>query len=251
MVKRTARGRLKAPILLCLALLLSSCGQSPDMQRLFSLESRSSVGAPPQNTEELKKAIAGFQKQIDQLVELKDKTGIYYKILASRYLEKAMYGEAYDAFLKAIDYYPGNEVLYYNAGVCAAYVGKSKEALGPAGEAERQRWLAIAESNYKRALAERPSYSSALYGLAVLYEFELKRSADALPLLQSLLKVETRNADAMLLLGRVYYSLGRLEEAANIYGTAAAVTKVPAKKAAAEANQKRVQEEMDGKATGN
>jgi len=237
-----------ALVFLCLA--LSSCGQSPDMKRLFSMESRSAVGAPPQSTEGLKKAISEFSKEMDRLVELKERSGIYYKILASRYMDKAMYGEAYEALLKAIEFFPANETLYYNAAVSAAYIGKSKEALGPAGNSERDRWLAIAESNYKRAISEQPNYGSALYGLAVLYEFELNRPSEALPLLQNLLAVDTKNADAMLLLGRVYYSLGRLDDALNAYGSASAVTKVPAKRAAAEANRKRIQEEIDGKALG-
>jgi tetratricopeptide (TPR) repeat protein len=248
--RRPSRIMHSVPALVLLGCALASCGQSPDLKRLFSMESRSAVGAPPQSTEELKKAIAGFSKEMDRLVELKERTGIYYKILASRYMDKAMYGEAYEALLKAIEYYPANETLYYNAAVSAAYIGKSKEALGPAGDSERQRWLAIAESNYKRAISERPNYGSALYGLAVLYEFELNRPSDALPLLQNLLAVDTQNVDAMLLLGRVYYSLGRLDDALNAYGTASAVTKLPAKRAAAEANRARIQEEIDGKAAG-
>jgi len=246
-IKRALRA---AASLLLACLLLSSCGQSEDMKRLLSLESRSAVGAPPQSPEELKAAIARFSKDADKIVELKERTGIYYKLLASRYMDKAMYGEAYETLLKAIEFYPANETLYYNAGVSAAYIGKSKEALGPAGNAERGRWLAIAESSYKRAISERPGYISALYGLAVLYDFELDRPSDALPLLQQLLAVDTKNVDAMLLLGRVYYGLGRLEDALNTYGTASAVTKVPAKREAAEANRKRIQDEMNGKATG-
>jgi tetratricopeptide (TPR) repeat protein len=237
---------LAAAALAAPALLLASCGGSEDLKRLMSLEDRGAVGAPPQSVEELKAGIERYAKEAERVVEATEKVGIYYKILASRLLEKQLYGEAYEALAKAIEYYPGSPTLYYKAGYSAGLVAKGKAALGPDGAEERRKWLATAESCYRAALSSSPRFAEAMYGLAVLYEFELDRPQDALPLLRSLLEIETRNADAMLLLGRVYYRLGRLEDAANVYETAAKVTRVAEKKAAAEANRKRVLEELGG-----
>jgi len=229
---------------------LASCGQNKDMNSLLSLESRSAKGATPQSPEDLKKGIAQFSADVDKIVELKERTGIYYKLLGSRYEAKKMYGEAYEAYLSAIDFYPANETLYYHAGLCAGYIAKSKEAKGPDGLAEKQKWFATCESSYRRALDLSPRYASALYGLAVLYEFELNRPADALPLAQRVLEVETKNVDAMLLLGRIYYSLGRNQEAVDTYGKVIDTTKVKAKKDAAEANRQRIMDEMNGNGSG-
>ncbi len=244
--RRLLRGALAACGLLALAVLVASCG-SEDLKRLLSLEDRAAVGAPPQSVEELKAGIARYSKEASRVVEATEKVGIYYKILASRLLEKRLYGEAYEALVKAIEYYPESPTLYYKAGYSAGLIARGKAALGPEGAAERQKWLATAESCYKAALSASPRFTEAMYGLAVLYEFEFDRPDAALPLLRSLLEIDTRNVDAMLLLGRVYYRLGRLEDAATVYETAARVTTVREKKAAAEANRKRVVEELGGK----
>ena len=231
-------------LLVCFFLL--SCGENKDLNNMLSLESRSQKGATPQSPEDLKKGIAEFSADVDKIVALRERTGIYYKLLGSRYESKQMYGEAYEAYLGAIDFYPVNESLYYHAGLCAGFVAKSKEARGADGLADKQKWLETAESSYKRAIELSPSYPSALYGLAVLYEFEMNRPADALPLAQKVLETETQNVDAMLLLGRIYYSLGRYQEAVDTYGKAIDTTKVKAKKEAAENNRQRIMDEMNG-----
>ncbi|HOX47813.1 MAG TPA: tetratricopeptide repeat protein [Spirochaetia bacterium] len=243
--RRRAGGAVRVLLALAALGLLSSCGPDGDLKRLLDLEDRSAVGAPPQSVEELKEGIAKYSKEAERVVLADEKVGIYYKILASRLLEKKLYGEAYEALAKAVEYFPSNSNLYYNAGIAAGYIAKSKLALGPDGEPERRKWLLTSESSYRAAIDINPRYGAALYGLAVLYEFELGRPADSVPLLLRLLEIETRNADAMLLLGRVYYRLGRLEEAVNVYETAARVTRVEAKKKAAEENRERILGEMN------
>lgn len=261
-VKDLDRFRLRGKILLAFFLsfglvgLLVSCQKSSeDLENIFDLEARSAKGAPPQEIEDLKAAIEKYAAIADQKVDADEKVGTYYKLLASRYLQKQMYLEAYEAIVKALDYFPANEGLFYNAALAAGFVAKSKAVLGPAGEGERLRWLDIAESNYRRVLDTSPRYGRALYGLAVLYEFELDRSEDALPLLRRLLETDSKNVDAMLLLGRVLYHLGRLEEAADMYETAAKIASgtqrmSPSsvdKKKAAEDNRARILEELYGK----
>ncbi len=243
-----SRGAVRGGVLLLLvlagALGAAGCKENPDLRRLINLDDRAAVGAPPQSVEELKAGIEKYSKEADRKVEADEKVGLYYKILASRYTEKKMYGEAYEAYVKAIEYAPTSPALYHGAGLCAGFVAKSKQALGEAGAAERRSWLSRSESSYKVALEYAPRFGQALYGLAVLYEFELERPADALPLLRRLLEIETKNVDALLLLGRVYYRLGRFEDAINAYETVVGITKVADKRKAAEENIARVKAEL-------
>jgi tetratricopeptide (TPR) repeat protein len=232
------------------ALLLGGCSKNPDLQRLFSLEGRTAEGGPPRSVEELQAGIAQYSKVAETVVEAGAKVGTYYELLATRYLEKGMYRDAYQALAKAVGYFPDVASLHYNAGLSAAYVAKSEAIRGPAGAAEKERWFAVSEANYKRALDINPRMAGALYGLAVLYSFELGRPAESEPLLRRLLDVEKRNADAMLLLARSYYAMGRLEDAANWYETAAKSTGSPDKRRAAEENRARVVSEIGGKANG-
>ena len=237
-----ARVVVAIPIFL-ISFLFGSCSKSEDLNRLFDLEARSSVGAPPQSIEELKAGISKYAAEADRKVAADEKVGLYYKLLATRYLENKMFVEAYDAVLKGLEYYPTSVGLFYSAGYSAAYIAKSKAVLGTAGEAEQAKWLGIAEASYLRAIDGDPSFVKAMYGLAVLYEFELERPFDAEPLLRRVLAIETKNLDAIFLLARVLYRLNRLEESADLYGTAAALAPSLKRMSSESTDQKKLAEE--------
>ena len=91
--------------------LLFSCGASPNyIRRIQALEEGVSN---PTTIEELKDAIGKYEKRVEDIVGAQSQTGIWYKILATRYIDKAMYGEALDALRAAIQYYPSNQNLFY------------------------------------------------------------------------------------------------------------------------------------------
>ena len=146
------------------------------------------------------------------------RVGIWYKILATRYLDNKMYAKALENFRIATQYYPDNQNLYYYVGLCAGYISKSALDYELTGtDRARQAYLDLSESAYKRAIELEPRYFRALYGLGVLYVFERDEPEKAIPLLETAIDVEKRNTDAMFILARAYYSSGRYEEAVALY----------------------------------
>ena len=225
-------------LLLAATAVLSSCGKDSDLAKIFDLEERSMKGAPPSTIEELKKGIAEYSREAARTIEASERIGTYWRLLSIRYMERSMYIEAYEAAKEALRYFPDNTGLYYTIGLGLTYQAKIDSVSGVAAESIRRERLASAEAAYFRALEFNPRYGRALYALAVLYVFELDRPEDAGPYLTRLMEIETQNVDAMFLLARVRYSEGRMEDAANLYDTILAVTKVEEKRKQAEENKK-------------
>ena len=114
-------------------------------------------------------------------------------MLATRYLDAKMYGEALKTFQTAIQYYPANQNLFYYVGVCAGYMAKASLDFNASGgtSAEKFNYLKLAESAYLRAIELEPRYVRSLYGLGVLYVFELDQCEKAIPYLETAPSVET------------------------------------------------------------
>jgi len=250
-----------AVLALCSAatLALAGCSDRKALQRAFRPQLVNEKDPSLMTIDRLKEAIAEYAteaeaKKYAEVAELgldvSAKLGTYRITLADRYIAKRMFKDAYDVLVLAAQAYPDDWRIYYNAGLSAAYVAKSMDIKGAAGTAEKDRWLSISESCYRRALGIKPRSSEALYGAAVLYAFELGRPADAAALLVTLLGIETKNVDAMLLLGRCYAELGKTDEAINLYETAAKVTVVPEKRKAAEENRAKLLGESGGGKSG-
>ena len=81
-----------------------------------------------------------------------------------------------------------------------------------------------------------------MYGLGVLYVFDLDESEKAIPLLEKLLTIETRNTDAMMILARAYYQNYDFDSAVALYDKIISISTSPEKKAAAEANKRQALE---------
>ncbi len=190
---------------------------------------------------EIKSAIKSYQEEVDKKVKASEQLGIYYKMLAVRYMDGGMYEQAYESLQKAIEIYPENPILFYLSGVSAARVAKSRiEAV------LRQEWLDRSEAFYLHALELDPVYIQALYGLAVLLVFELNRPEEAEPYLLRILTREKQNTDAMFLLANAYYRSGRLEEALEVYGNITRTTKIEERARQAAENKKKIEEELHG-----
>lgn len=226
--------------IMCLSL-FCGCGVNPkQIKRMQNLEEGVSN---PTTIEELKDAIEKYQHRIEDITSAAAQTGIWYKILASRYLDKEMYGEALKYYQKAIEYFPTNQNLYYYIGVCAGYMAKSALDYNATGNfSQKENYLNLAESAYLRALELEPTYVRALYGLGVLYVFDLDESEKAIPLLEKLLTIETRNTDAMMILARAYYQNYDFDSAVALYDKIISISTSPEKKAAAEANKRQALE---------
>jgi len=194
-----------------------------------------------QRVEEIEREIRRYHKEVDRTVDATGELGVYYKMLAIEYMRGAMYGAAHDALEQAIAIQPENPILFYYSAVCAARMGKAQVI-----SEDRQRWLDRSEALYRRAITLDPSYADALYGLSVLYVFELGRPEEAEDLLERLLAVESKEIDGRFLLARVYYSLGKLENAIELYREIESLTDVKQTREKALESREQVERELYG-----
>jgi tetratricopeptide (TPR) repeat protein len=202
---------------LALCAVLAGCGgvDTKTIKRMQLLEEGVSG---PTTVEELKGAIEKYGRRVEDVSMAQAQIGVWYKILATRYLDNEMYGEALKTFQKAIEFYPSNSNLYYYVGLCAGYMAKSALDYNAAGNTSaKYNYLKLSESAYLRALELEPRYARALYGISVLYVFELDESEKAIPHLEKLLTIDTKHLDAMFVLARAYYSTYRFDEAVSVY----------------------------------
>lgn len=240
----------KHVILICLlisftAALLVSCGPNTNyIRRMQALEEGVDN---PTTVQELEEAISKYQKRVEDVLNADIRTGMWYKILAIRYLDNAMYEKALENFRIAIEFYPTNQNLYYYVGVCAGYLAKASldfEATG--SRAEQSRYYALAESAYLRAIELEPRYVRALYGVSVLYVFELEKPDEAIRHLSVVLEIEKKNVDAMFILARAYFMTGNAEDAVSLYDAILGITKDEKKLQSARENKAFVLENAYG-----
>jgi len=194
-----------------------------------------------QRIEEIEEAIRRYRKEVERTVDATGQVGIYYKMLAIEYMRGGMYGAAYDTLKQAIDIYPENPILFYYSAVCAARMSRAQVL-----EEDRERWLERSVTLYRRAIDLDPGYADALYGLSVLYVFELERPEEAEALLETMLTVESKEIEGRFLLAGVYYRLGKLEQALELYTEIESLSEVEQKRQEARDNKKRIEDELYG-----
>lgn len=243
---------MKSPLLktslvaLCALVLLGSlvsCG--PNVNYIKRVQSLEEGVQNPTTIDELKTAIKKYGDRVEDIIAADAQSGIWWKILATRYMDNKMYGEALDAFQRAIAFYPANQNLYYYVGVCAGYMAKAELDYTATGDhSKKYHYLKLSEEGYLRAIELEPRYARALYGLGVLYTFELDKSAEAIPILEKLLTIETRHTEGMFVLARAYYMNYDFQLAVDMYDRILATTTSEQYKADAEANKKVVLQAM-------
>ena len=227
---------------LCLVLgamlLLVSCGGVSNKTVIRHQKLEEGVDSPT-TIEELKDAIKKYQERVADVQLAQSQIGIWYKILGTRYLDNKMYGEALKAFEEALKYYPDNQNLYYYVGVCAGYMSHAALDFNASGTNEvKYNYLKLAEEAYLRAITIEDRYVRALYGIGVLYVFELDEPAKAIPHLEKAISIDTKNLDAMFVLARAYYSNYEFEKAAAMYDKIIETTKSEETRKTAEENKK-------------
>ena len=162
--------------------------------------------------EELKKEIAKDQQIVDAKVQASVQMNVYYKMLTLEYLFLEMYGPALESVKKAIEMNPTNYKLVALAGVCTAQIGKSTGAISA-----RNNYYLQAEYYYLRSLDLKEDYPDALYGLGVLYGYEMERYNSAKKYLEKLVEVKPKMEDARFALAHVYAAIGWIQEAGDQY----------------------------------
>ncbi len=221
------------------AVLCASC--SPSYNRVKRMQKLEEGVSNPTTKEELEEALRKYDARAMDLVLTEAQSGMWYKILGTRYLDERMYRKAYEAFRKALLYYPDNSQLYYYIAICAGYIANSEldfDATGALEPAERGNYLKLAESAYLQALTIDPKYYRAMYGLGVLYVFMLEQPADAIPYLERFLDTQKRDTDAMFVLARAYYQTFQFDKAVVLYDRIIGLNPNAEKTAEAKANKK-------------
>jgi len=184
------------------------------VKRMAELSPR---GGPPETIEGLRKAIALYEDQIERNVREGAQTGVYWKILATRLSDRKMHNDALDALERAIHFNTEDPLLYYLTGVSAGSVAKSIVGFSVNSDRDRDHYFSLAEKSYLRALELDITYTRAMYGLAVLYAFELNRPHDAIVQIERYMQILPSDIPAMFVLARAYFMSGELRKASEIY----------------------------------
>ncbi|MDR2942837.1 MAG: tetratricopeptide repeat protein [Treponema sp.] len=192
-------------------------GRTANKELARHIAELSPKGGPPETIEGLRQAIALYEDQIERNVREGAQTGAYWKILAVRLVDKGMYNDALKALERAIYFIPEDPVLYNLAGVSAGKVAKSIVGFSAGAEKERDHYFKLSENSYKRALELDVTYAKPMYGLSVLYVFELDRPAEAIPHLERYLSIMSSDIQAMFILARAYAVTGSYTQAVETY----------------------------------
>jgi tetratricopeptide (TPR) repeat protein len=229
----------------CILLLQASCGSEKRdyAERLSEFEPREYEDreVTEEKIKELEQKISELKKDVERTIEATYDLAVYNKMLALEYIELEMYGPALEALRKAIEISPANRLLFYYAGVCSAQMSKSTNL-----ETERKRYLEDAEFYYSRAIELKNNYVEALFGLAVIYVFELDRPLDAKGLLEDVLRYSSSNTQAMFLLARVNVQLGDVETAIDLYERIEENSAIDTERQEAASNKQQLLEEYYG-----
>jgi tetratricopeptide (TPR) repeat protein len=191
-------------------------------KRITELSNR---GGPPGTIEGLRQAIALYEDQIERNVREGAQTGVYWKILAVRLADRKMHNDALEALERAIYFNAEDPVIFYLTGVSAGAVAKSIVGFSANAESEREHYYRLSENSYLRALELDITYTKAMYGLAILYVFELDRPEDAIVQLERYLQIQTSDISAMFVLARAYFMTENFSQAVELYDKIAARTK--------------------------
>jgi len=198
-------------------------------------------GGPPETIDGLRQAIALYEDQIERNVREGAQTGVYWKILATRLADRGLHNDALHALERAIYFNTEDPILYYLTGVSAANVAKSKVGFTANVEIERDNYYRLSENSYLRALELDVTYTKAMYGLAVLYVFELDRPQDAIIHLERYLQLQPSDISAMFILARAYYMVEDFRQAVEVYDRIAARTRNQKEKEEALNNRELIQ----------
>jgi len=198
-------------------------------------------GGPPETIDGLRKAIALYEDQIERNVREGAQTGVYWKILAIRLADKKMHNDALKAFERAIYFNTEDPTIYYLTGVSAASVAKSIVGFSAGDQKEKEKLYKLSENSYLRSMELDITYTKPMYGIAILYIFELDRPQDAIPYLERYLKISTSDISAMFVLARAYYTTENYSGAVELYDKIISRTKDKKIKEEAQKNKDIVQ----------
>jgi len=203
-------------------------------------------GPSTESIEDVRRSIALYEKRIEQHVADAAKTAAYWKILALRLQDRGLHGEALEALERAIYYNPTDAALQNATGLSAGVMAKSVHLFPGRETSERERYYAMAEEAYLRAIELDGRYLRPRFGLGVLYVFELDRPEEAIPHLELYLQISRNDVDTMFVLARAFYMLGNLQAAVELYDRIITLTRDDQKRIDALNNRQAVMERIYG-----
>lgn len=165
-----------------------------------------------ENYGQLKKDIDKYRKIVDEKIDASEKLGTYYKLMGLKYLDYTMYRRALEAFEEALNIYPENANVLYYAGLTSARLSKTE-----ASQVESSNLLNQAVRYYRASLSVNNRFSSPMYGLAILYVYEVDQPELAVPLMELYNTIQKSSMDGRFLLAVALYASGREGEAVEAY----------------------------------
>jgi len=210
--------------------------------RIFSMGG----SAQAASVADLKASITKYEGRIARHIRDAVQTGAYWKILAVRLQDSGLHGEALGALEHAIYYTPEDPALHYYTGVSAGIVAKSLHLFPGTENNDRKRYFDLAEDAYLRAIELDNRYMRPLYGLGVLYVFELDRPADAIPYLERCLVLSRNDVDTMFVLARAHFILRNYQTAIDLYDRIITLTRDEQKRREAQENRQFILGQMHG-----
>jgi tetratricopeptide (TPR) repeat protein len=189
-------------------------GDSAALTFLTDTEGGSYADVPPgeERIAALRRDIAEYQSDVEETTRQLGRIASYQKLLARELMDTGMYGPALEALQAAMDLQTENTVLYYLAGVAAG-----RHAGAAMTMEERSARLDLAERMYRRSVALQPDHREALFGLAVLLNFELDRPEEALEFIRRLVSINPGDTQARFVLANILVRTGEVEEAIEVY----------------------------------
>ena len=205
-------------------------------------------GGPPATIEDLRKAIALYDEEIQRHVRDASQNANYWRILAMRLQDRGLHADALDAFARAIELSPERAVLHHMRGVSAGVMATSSyDNVTSRGDLTmREYYFNLAEQSYLRAIQLDDDYGRPRFALGILYVFEMNRAEEAIPLLERFLEIQRNHIDAMFVLGRAYFVTGRYRQALEMYESILRVTRSEQRQIDAQNNIRTILGLLDG-----
>ncbi len=203
-------------LILFILSLLVSCNDTgkKTLQRVLGTEKSDyeNEEISKERIKELEAGIAEYSKDVERVVKGNAEIGIYYRMIALEYIDLEMYQLALTNLKKSMEFYPGNSVLSYLAGISMANIARAE-----ADDNKRRMLFLESEKYYLAAIRLRSTYTDALYALSVLYMFDLESPGKAAPLLEKILSINSKDWDAKSLYARYKVVVGDIDSAVSLY----------------------------------
>jgi tetratricopeptide (TPR) repeat protein len=133
-------------------------------------------------------------------------------LIGLKYLDYSMFHLALESFEKALEIYPENPNVLYYAGLTSARLSKTAGS-----ESERNDFIDRAVRYYKASMSLKSRFSSPMYGLAVLYVYELNQPELAIPLLETYNSIQKSSMNGRFLMAAALFASGKESKAIDVY----------------------------------